>query len=274
MPVHHEQRLEPQGGSPTATTAPVPVPMQPSERPQAQAGSPADAPLSVSPGTLRVASMSLVTPPSELVTSDMLGAARSTADLPALAEVSVSSGLAPDTGSSTSNMLRIIARGAAVQHEGTDTSFRLASRPAAGSCGDCETQKSLGRAPHGADVTAHSPASGQAGPPARTYSDQAAAEHKPLNVLSPAQPTVDTGAVDGGLLSNFMRAGPHAPLEEVTGSIAPQHVSKDNGYAGRSRMSTACASAAAAATAADLIIARHDFCVAQPRCASSQAALI
>jgi len=221
MPVQDEQRLEPQGNSPT--TAPVPVPMQPAERSPSQAGSlTEDAPLSVSPGTLRVASMSLVTPPSELVTSDMLGAARGAAGAEASAEVSSSSGLGPATDSRASNVLGAVARGAAAQRGRDHRGSQHDSRPAADS-GGLQTQPSLSTVPCSADVTAHGAACQAA--TACTHSDQAAAEHQPLNARSPAEPRTDAAPVDAGLLSNILRAGPHASMEQVS-TIA---VSKTHG---------------------------------------------
>jgi len=199
--------------SPTATTQPMAVPahpaaeqLSPAARPQA--GSPADVPLSVSPGTLRVASMSLVIPPSELVTSHMLGAARGAADAQASAEVNFISGVGADTGSRHSDVVRAVATGTAAQRERDHRICQHTGCYPTGS-GTSESQPRLGTALDGEDITARAAAC-QAGT-ACTRSDQAAAG----SVRSPAEPRTNAAAVDAGLLSKCLRAGPPASAEEV-----------------------------------------------------------
>ena len=216
MSVPTGQRQEPPCSSPTAATGPVPVPAQPAEQLESQAGSPADAPLSLSPGTLRVASLSLVTPPSELVTSDMLGAAARGAGAQPHAFAASSTRSGPIAGGSTSDMLRALARGAVAKRNLKSAIGQRSEQPALSRQAAGPGQGPGGAAAPHADVRASPPAAASAAETGRISGVAAANQHDGGGMSTPAELEAGAAGVDTGLLASFLQAGPRASVEEVT----------------------------------------------------------
>ena len=211
---------------------PVPVPAHAGEQPASQSGSFADAPLSLSPGTLRIASLSLVTPPSELVTRDMLGAAAEGSAVPRAdpSAAGVSGGRSdPADGArgTTSDMLRAVAKAAALSpalshpqpasHAAAAADTTASSTVAAtlessavlpgdeGATAGVIRQRLAGRVVAAGDQRPL--LTGQGGNQNRPVGSDAAKVFE----LGPASHTVDAG-----LLTSFMQAGPRFSLEKVT----------------------------------------------------------
>ena len=229
-----------------AGSRPMPIPARTDDQPESQSGSYADAPLSLSPGTLRIASLSLVTPPSELVTRDMLGAAAGGVavprDNPTVAGASgARSGAADVVRNPSSDALRAVAKGAAslralnmlskrnsagadVESNKVGAAGQGVAPPAGGgdkpsTRGDMQVEPGGGPGvlayqqpvPVVAEGAARSPS---AGSDAADTEVAKVAEH--LGAVRPSGLGADVPAVDAGLLSSFMEAGPRCSLEEVT----------------------------------------------------------
>ena len=229
-----------------ADSRPVPIPARAGDHPESLSSSFADAPLSLSPGTLRIASLSLVTPPSELVTSDMLGAA--VEGVAALREEATAAGtngardsLADNRGEPTSNMLRAVAKGAkrawaldsprtrgSAAAEGSTTSNTVeAVGQGVSAPPDVEgpgtgggTLPDPGGPGAACDQQGPPPSLDGIGWPRAAGSDAAASDvAKAVEQVGASRPPVlgpGVPVVDAGLLRSFMQAGPRCSLEQVT----------------------------------------------------------
>ena len=244
VPAQEQRRCLPDSVA-AAAASPVSIPARAAVGPDSQSGSFTDAPLSLSPGTLRIASLSLVTPPSELVTNDMLGAAAEGAAAPRAATAAGASPAEPAyTGTTTSDMLKAVARSAASARAVNYNSVRGNTAAGAGSTADGAIEAAEGTASPAFDGL--STRGGMRPEPGRL---RAAGEQRPLrpneggkgrasaagtdqggrdaeNGLKqtghPQSPLPGAAAplVDAGLLSSFMSAGPRGSFEQVSHTAA------------------------------------------------------